>query len=112
MPRNFPITAEKEEEIIAALARDSHASRVARALGDVSYATVWRVADRNNIELKAGREGKGYKRHPPELWAKVENEVASHPHATREPLARKIGVSRSTVGRVVRARRAAAVALV
>jgi hypothetical protein len=30
--------------------------RVARALGDVSYATVWRVADRNNIELTAGRK--------------------------------------------------------
>jgi hypothetical protein len=27
------------------------------------------VADRNNIELTAGREAKGYKRLAPELWA-------------------------------------------
>ena len=54
MPRNVPITLEKEQEIIAALEKDSHASRVARTLGDVSYATVWRVADRNAIAVKAG----------------------------------------------------------
>ena len=106
MPRNVPLTPEKEEEILAALARDAHASRVARRLGDVSYATVWRVADRNDIELKAGREAKGYKRFPPEVWAKVEHEVAAQPDATQEELAHKIGVSRSTVGRAVRARRA------
>jgi hypothetical protein len=38
MPRNVPTTPEKEEEILAALANDSHASRVARALGDVNGA--------------------------------------------------------------------------
>jgi hypothetical protein len=108
MPRYAPITPEKEQEIIAAPEQDSHASRVARTLGDVSYATVWRVADRNAIELAAGREAKGYKRHPPELWAKVEREVAANPDETQQALARKIGLSRSTVGRVVRARRAAA----
>jgi ribosomal protein S25 len=109
MPRNIPITPEKEQQILAALEKDSHASRVARRLGDVSYATVWRVADRNDIELKAGREAKGYKRHPADVWGKVEREVAANPHATQQALARKTGVSRSTVGRVVRARRAAAV---
>jgi hypothetical protein len=106
MPRHVPLTPEKEEEILAALARDAHASRVARTLGDVSYATVWRVADRNAVELKAGREAKGYKRFPPEVWAKVEHAVAAQPDATQLELAHKIGVSRSTVGRVVRARRA------
>jgi hypothetical protein len=110
MRRNGPITAEKEQEILAALEQDSHASRVARTLGDVSYATVWRVADRNAIELEAGRAAKGYKRLPPELWAKVEQEVAANPDATQQALARKSGVSRSTVGRVVRARRAAVAA--
>jgi hypothetical protein len=40
MPRNVPLTPEKEEEILAALERDPHASRVARTLRDVSYATV------------------------------------------------------------------------
>lgn len=110
MPR-LPITPEKEQEIIAALAQDSHASRVTRALGDVSYATVWRVADRNTIDLEAGRKAKGYKRHPPELWAKVEREVAANPDATQQALAREIGVSRSTVGRVARGRRAPAAPL-
>jgi hypothetical protein len=55
MARNVPLTPEKEEEILAALARDAHASRVARRLGDVSYATVWRDADRNDIELVRAR---------------------------------------------------------
>jgi hypothetical protein len=63
---------------------------------------VWRVADRNAIELTAGREAKGYKRFPPEVWAKVEAAVRSDPEATQLELARQCGVSRSTVGRVVR----------
>jgi hypothetical protein len=67
MPRHISITPEKEQEILAALTRDSHASRVARTLGDVSYATVWRVANGKNadgktIDLEAGRAAKGYKR--------------------------------------------------
>jgi hypothetical protein len=80
---------------------------VARALGDVNYATVWRVADRNGIDLAAGREAKGYKRLPAEQWAKVEDAVRARPGATQDELARETGVSRSTVGRVVRARRQA-----
>jgi predicted DNA-binding protein (UPF0251 family) len=47
---------------------------------------------------------------PAEVWTKVEREVAANPDATQHELARKIGVSRATVGRVVRARRAAAAA--
>jgi hypothetical protein len=110
MLRNRPITPDKEEQILAALEKDPHASRVARTLVDVSYATVWRVADRNAIALTAGRETMGRSRLAPEVWAKVEREVAAHPDATQQALARKISVSRSTVGRVVRARRAALVA--
>jgi hypothetical protein len=60
---------------------------------------VWRVADRNNIELTAGREAKGYKRLAPELWAKV----AANPKATQGQIARNAGVSRATVCRVARA---------
>src|SRR5215470_6955727 len=108
MPRDVPITPEKEQEIISALEKDSHASRVARTLGDVSYATVWRVADRNAIALKAGRETMGRPRLPAEVWAKIAREVAANPNATQKELARKIGVSRSTVGRVMRAPRDAA----
>jgi hypothetical protein len=83
MPRNVPITPEKEQEIIAALEKDSHTSRVARTLGDVSYATVWRMADRNAIALKAGRETMGRPRLPAEVWAKVAREVAANPNATQ-----------------------------
>jgi hypothetical protein len=66
MTRYVPITPEKKEIIAAALEKDPHASRVARTLGDVSYATVWRVADRNNIALTAGRETMGHPRLPAE----------------------------------------------
>jgi hypothetical protein len=48
MPRS-PITPEKEAEVIAALTEDAHASRVARTLGTVSYATVWRIANRSRL---------------------------------------------------------------
>jgi hypothetical protein len=82
--------------------------RVTRALGDVSYATVWRVADRASIELTADREAKGYKRFSRERWAEVERAVLRNPNMTQEELARKISVSRSTVGRAERALRAAA----
>ena len=71
MSPNISITPEKKDEILAALERDPHASRVARTLGDVSYATVWRIADRNGIALKAGRETMGRPRLPAEVWAKI-----------------------------------------
>ena len=84
MPRNVRITRDKEREIIAPLEKDSHASRVARTLGDVSYATVWRVADRNDIVLKAGRETMGRPRLPAEVWAKIAREVTANPNATQK----------------------------
>jgi hypothetical protein len=43
----------------------------------------------------------------PDLRAKVAQAVEAHPEATQLELAGQIGVSRSTVGRSVRARRAA-----
>jgi hypothetical protein len=39
------------------------------------------VADRGNIELIAGGAGKGYKRLPPELWAKVAATVTAKSRA-------------------------------
>jgi hypothetical protein len=83
----------------------SHASRVARTLGDVSYATVWRIADRAGIELTAGREAKGYRRLSAERRAKIEKALQASPEATQEELARQTGESRSTVGRILRAHR-------
>jgi hypothetical protein len=102
------ITDEVEAAIKAELEKIPHASLVAReSKGAWSYATVWRVADKAGIELTAGRTTMGRPRLPPEVWAKVEDAVQKHPEATQQALARQCGVSRSTVGRVVRARRAA-----
>jgi len=50
----------------------------------------------------------GRPRLPAGVWAKIAREVAANPKATQKELARKIGVSRSTVGRVMRAPRDAA----
>jgi hypothetical protein len=78
MPR---ITPQKEQHILAAIGKDAHASRVARTLGGVSYATVWRVAKRAGIALTAGRRTMG-RPLPPEQHAKVELAVAANPAAT------------------------------
>jgi transcription initiation factor IIE alpha subunit len=99
------ITPETERRIVSALEEDAHASRVTRALGDVSYATVWRVAYRAGIELTAGREAKGYRRLSAEQRAKIEEALQASPEATQQELARQTGMSRSTVGRVLRAHR-------
>ena len=56
-------------------------SRVARALGDVSYATAWRLAERAGIELTAGGAAKGYKRLAPEQRAKVIEARRANPDA-------------------------------
>lgn len=101
------IPEETEAAIKAELTKIAHASRVAReSKGAWSYATVWRVAARAGIELTAGRRSMD-RPLPPERRAKVEQAVAAHPDATQLELARQCGVGRSTVGRVVRARRAA-----
>jgi len=55
--------------------------------------------------LKAGRETLGRPRLPAEVLAKIAREVAANPNATQKELARKIGVSRSTIGQVMRGRR-------
>jgi DNA-binding Lrp family transcriptional regulator len=104
MGRGVPITLAKEEEIIAALEATPHASRVARKLG-VSFATVWRRADRVGIELTAGREAKGYKRLTADQYAKIIEVRRANPKATQEEVAREAGVSRPTVSRVTRGRR-------
>jgi hypothetical protein len=106
MPRGAPITDEVATAIKAELEKMPHASLIAReSKGAWSYATVWRIADRAGIELTEGRKTMG-RPLSPELRAKVEQAVEAHPEATQLELARQIGVSRSTVGRAVRARRA------
>jgi DNA-binding XRE family transcriptional regulator len=88
-----------------------HASFVARAEG-VSFSKVWRLAERECIELTAGRAAKGYKRLSPERRAKVIEVRRANPNATQEEIARIAGVSRSTVWRIERGRRGALVPLV
>lgn len=98
------ITAEKEEQIIAALEVTSHASRVAAELG-VSFSTVWRRADREGIPLADGQKAKGYKRLSTERREKIIEIRRAKPEATQEVVAREAGVSRATVSRVTRAHR-------
>ena len=72
----------------------------AQKLG-VSFATVWRRADREGIELTAGRAAKGYKRLSAEQYAKIITVRRANPKAThRNEVAREAGVSRPTVSRV------------
>jgi hypothetical protein len=59
-----------------------HASAVARdSKGAWSYATVWRVADRNNILLTAGRETMGRHRLSPEQRAAAAEMSRRNPQA-------------------------------
>jgi DNA-binding XRE family transcriptional regulator len=61
-----------------------------------------------SIELTAGREAKGYRRFSPERQPELERAVEANLAATQEQLAREIGVSRSTIGRIERSRARAA----
>jgi transcriptional regulator with XRE-family HTH domain len=99
MGRRERITAAKEEEILAALGNDPHASRVAQKLG-VSFSTVWRRAEQAGIELTAGRAAKGYKRLSIERRAAIVEVRRAKPHATQKEVAREAGVSRATVSRI------------
>jgi hypothetical protein len=95
-----PITPETERRIISALEKDSHASRVARTLGDVSYATVWRVAHRYGVALTAGRETMGRTRLSEERRAAVIEARRAAPDAPQREIALQAGVSRSSVRRI------------
>jgi hypothetical protein len=104
MPSGIKISAEKEAKIIARLLVARHASLVAREEG-VSFAKVWRLADRECIELTGGRDAKGYKRLPPERRAAVEAALRANPEATQLEIARATGVSQPTVTRIEGRRR-------
>ena len=100
MTRGVPITEFEEAKIKAALRKNPHASAVARASkGAWSYATVWRVADRWNIVLTAGRETMG-RRLTAEQRAAVVAARNANPEATQEEIARAAGVSRPSVSRI------------
>ena len=96
-----PITEEQQAAIKAALKVKPHAKAVAlESRGAWSYATVWRVASRECIDLTAGREAKGYKRLPDERRAAVIEARRANPNGPQEDIARVSGVSRATVSRI------------
>jgi hypothetical protein len=96
-----PIKPEREARIIAQLLVKRHASLVAREEGEC-YATVWRLAERECIDLAAGRGARGYKRLSDERRAAVLEARRVNPDATQEQIARAAGVSRATVSRIQR----------
>jgi hypothetical protein len=94
MPTGVPITEREEAKIKAALTEYPHASAVACASkGAWSYATVWRVADRWNIVLTAGRERMGRRRLSVEQRAAVIEMDRANPEATQAEIARAVGIS-------------------
>jgi hypothetical protein len=71
----------------------SSASLVARDEG-VSFAKVWRLAERECIEVTAGKEARGYWRLSPERRAAVIEARRDNPDGTQHEIARAAGVSR------------------
>lgn len=99
-----PFTQEKYQEIAAAVEADPHASRTARRLG-VSFASVWRIAHREFIDLDAGRAAKGRKHVSADQRAAVLAAGLANPHASQAEIARAFGISRVTVSRIEGGRR-------
>jgi hypothetical protein len=76
-----------------------------RARGRREFFKVWRLAERECIDLAAGRAAKGYKRLPAERRAAVIEARRTNPEATQAEIARATGVSRPTVTRIDDGRR-------
>ena len=84
------LTAEKRQQVIAALTVNSNATAVAREIGGVSAAGVWKIAKRAGIELTAGRAARGCNhRVPPDKRAEIVAALNVNPHATA--VAREVG---------------------
>jgi hypothetical protein len=93
MPRGIPTSPEKEARIVARLLVERYASLVARDEG-VSFAKVWRLAERECIEVTAGKEARGYWRLSPERRAAVIEARRDNSDGTQHEIARTAGVSR------------------
>jgi hypothetical protein len=57
--RRAKLSPEIRAEIIAALTTNPNARQVARQVGGVSRVTVWKIAQREGIELTAGKAARG-----------------------------------------------------
>jgi hypothetical protein len=95
------LTAEKRAQIIDALNANPNSTAVAKQIGGVSQATVWKIAKAAGIELTAGKAARG---HPisAEKRAQIIEALKSNPNARQ--VARQIGgVSRVTVWKIAKA---------
>jgi hypothetical protein len=101
MPRGIPTSLKRESRIIARLLVQRHALLVARKKAWASR-RVWRLADRECIELMAGQEAKGYWRLSPAWRAAVIEARHMNPDGTQQEIARAAGVNRATVSRIER----------
>jgi hypothetical protein len=81
---------EKRRQVIAALTVNSNATAVAREIGGVSAAGVWKIAKRAGIELTAGIAARGCNhRVPPEKRAAIVAALNVNPNAAAA--AREVG---------------------
>jgi transposase-like protein len=84
------LTEEKRRRVIAALNANSNATAVAREIGGISAAGVWKIAKRAGIELTAGIAARGCNnRVPPEKRAEIVAALNVNPNATA--VAREVG---------------------
>jgi transposase-like protein len=84
------LTEEKRQQVIAALTVNSNATAVAREIGDVSAAGVWKIAKKAGIELTAGIAARGCNhRFPPDKRAAIVAALNVNPNATA--VAREVG---------------------
>ena len=89
MPKR-KLTEEKRRQVIAALTVTSNATAVAREIGGVSAAGVWKIAKKARIELTAGRAARGSNnRKPPDKRAEIVAALNVNPNATA--VAREVG---------------------
>ena len=84
------LTEENRRQVIAALTVNSNATAVAREIGGVSAAGVWKIAKRAGIELTAGIAARGCNnRVAPEKRAAIVAALNVNPNATA--VARDVG---------------------
>jgi hypothetical protein len=84
------LNEETRQKIIAALNVNSNATAVAREIGGVSAAGVWKIAKKAGIELTAGRAARGCNnRVPPDKRAEIVAALNVNPNATA--VAREVG---------------------
>jgi transposase-like protein len=94
------LSRQKRAKIIAALKANSNSSAVARQIGDVGQATVWRIAKALNIKLIAGRAAQGGGI-PPRKRGQIIAALQVNPNA--HGVAREVGgVNYDTVWRIAK----------